>query len=219
MTFSKRIKYLASLVEKNVNVIDIGCDHGLLDIYLTLYNNNQCLAADINEKALQNAKDNIKKYNLNISIVVSNGFQNIEILENTTCVIAGMGTNTMIEILNVPKAKKIDTYILQTNNDYYYLRKYMVSNGYYIFDEITFIDKKIRYIVIKFKKGLKKYSDIELELGPVLMKKNNDDTKRYFRELYEENDKILKKLPKKYFFKILKLKKMNKIIKKLFERR
>lgn len=219
MAFSKRIKHLASLVERNVNVVDIGCDHGLLDIYLTLYNNNKCLAADINEKALKNAKDNIKKYNLNIPTVVSNGLQNITILENTTCVIAGMGTNTMIDILNNPKAKKIDTYILQTNNDYHCLRKYMVSKGYYIFDEITFIDKKIRYVIIKFKKGLKRYSNIELELGPILMKKNNDDINCYFQELYEENNEILKKLPKKYIFKILKLKKMNKIIKKLLERR
>lgn len=219
MAFSKRIKYLASLVEKNVNVIDIGCDHGLLDIYLTLYNNNKCLAADINEKALQKAKENINKYNLNIPTVVSDGLQNITILENTTCVIAGMGTNTMIDILNVQKAKNIDTYILQTNNDYYCLRKYMVSKGYYIFDEITFIDKNIRYIIIKFKKGLRKYSNIELELGPILIQKNNDNVNRYFQELYEENDKILKKLPKKYIIKILKLKKRNKMIKKLFEKR
>lgn len=219
MAFSKRIKYLASLVEKDVNVIDIGCDHGLLDIYLTLYNNNQCIAADINEKAIQNAKDNIKKYNLNIPTVISNGLENITILENVTCVIAGMGTNTMIDILNVRKANDIDTYILQTNNDYYHLRKFMVNKGYYIIDELTFIDKKIRYIVIKFKKGNKKYTDIELKLGPVLMKKNNDDVSRYFQELYEENIKILKELPKKYIFKILKIKKMNKIIKKLFERR
>ena len=63
MAFSKRIRILASLIEPNKNIVDIGCDHALLDIYLTLYNHNSCIATDINEKAIQHAKENIKKYN------------------------------------------------------------------------------------------------------------------------------------------------------------
>ena len=35
MTFSKRIKKIASLVDSGAHVIDIGCDHGLLDIFLS----------------------------------------------------------------------------------------------------------------------------------------------------------------------------------------
>ena len=54
MQIRKRLKAIASLVEKGSKVIDVGCDHALLDIYLTLYNSNECIASDINKNAYDN---------------------------------------------------------------------------------------------------------------------------------------------------------------------
>ena len=62
---SKRLEAISSLVPVNSKVIDVGCDHALLDIYL--YQNkisNKIIAADVNQNALNNAKDNIKKAKL-----------------------------------------------------------------------------------------------------------------------------------------------------------
>ena len=56
---SYRLKKIASLIDPNKVVIDVGCDHGLLDIYLTLYNKNICTASDINKNALSSAINNI----------------------------------------------------------------------------------------------------------------------------------------------------------------
>ena len=64
MQIRKRLKAIASLVPKGAKVIDIGCDHALLDVYLTLYNQNKCIASDVNKNAYEIAKSNIKKYNL-----------------------------------------------------------------------------------------------------------------------------------------------------------
>ena len=62
---SSRLKALADYIEDNDSMVDIGCDHGLLDIYLTLNKKNvKVVASDVNENALNNAKKNIKKYNL-----------------------------------------------------------------------------------------------------------------------------------------------------------
>ncbi|MCI8568129.1 MAG: SAM-dependent methyltransferase, partial [Bacilli bacterium] len=36
MKINERLKLVASFVEENSNVIDVGCDHALLDIYLFL---------------------------------------------------------------------------------------------------------------------------------------------------------------------------------------
>ena len=59
---SKRLEAISSLVPVNSNVIDIGCDHGLLSIYLFQKKvANKVIASDINENALNNAKENIKK--------------------------------------------------------------------------------------------------------------------------------------------------------------
>ena len=50
---SKRLEAISSLVPINTNIIDVGCDHAYLDIYLTLNNSNKCLATDINKNALK----------------------------------------------------------------------------------------------------------------------------------------------------------------------
>ena len=61
MKISKRLKLIASLVDKKANVIDVGCDHALLDIFLTLNNENKCLASDININALKLLRKEIIK--------------------------------------------------------------------------------------------------------------------------------------------------------------
>ena len=62
---SARLKALANFIDDNSNVVDIGCDHGLLDIYLIQNKNNiKVIASDVNINALNNAKSNIKKYKL-----------------------------------------------------------------------------------------------------------------------------------------------------------
>ena len=60
--FSKRLLEIASLVPVHSTVVDVGCDHALLDIYLTLHRNCNCTASDINENCLKSARENIKKY-------------------------------------------------------------------------------------------------------------------------------------------------------------
>ena len=66
---SKRLEAISSLVPINSNVIDIGCDHGLLDIYLYQSKISQkVIASDINENALNNAVNNIKNNKLEENI-------------------------------------------------------------------------------------------------------------------------------------------------------
>ena len=202
MTYSKRIKKLASLVDKNKNVSDIGSDHGILDIYLTLHNKNKCLATDINEYSVKQIKEKTDK--LDIDVIQSDGFDNVEIKDDPICVIAGMGTSLIKHIIDNPKSKNINTFVIQTNNDYEMLRKYMQKKGYYIIDEIAFIDKKIWYIIIKFKKGQKRYNMIDYTIGPILKNKRDNETIGYFKYQIDKYNDILKKIPKKYVFKRIK---------------
>ena len=80
MNLSKRLEAVATLVDIGTNVIDVGCDHAYLDIYLTLNNENKCIATDINENALNMAKSNIKKYKLSkkIKTILTDGLQGID---------------------------------------------------------------------------------------------------------------------------------------------
>ena len=132
--FSKRINALASLVEKSDSVLDLGCDHGYLDIYLT--KNNLChkvYASDISSNALSSAKSNFQKEKVFIETFLSDGFLNIPVSFDTA-VIAGVGTNTIINIL---RGKTLpEKLVLSSNNDLYELRCFLNKICYKIIKEV-----------------------------------------------------------------------------------
>ena len=83
---SDRIKALADDISKKDIVLDVGCDHGYLSIYLKT--NNLCkevYASDIKESALNVAIKNFKKYNLDIKTYVSDGFEDFKGLTVGVC--------------------------------------------------------------------------------------------------------------------------------------
>ena len=110
---SKRLETISNYVNDNSNIVDIGCDHGLLDIYLIQNKTNiNIIASEINENALNNAKNNIKKYKLNnkIKTILSDGLDNINTNNIDTIIVAGMGAHTIVGILhkNIKKIKNIN---------------------------------------------------------------------------------------------------------------
>ncbi|MFV0249962.1 MAG: tRNA (adenine(22)-N(1))-methyltransferase [Bacilli bacterium] len=216
MELPVRLKQIASLIKNETNVIDIGCDHGLLDIYLTNYKNCKCIASDINENALSNAKKNILKYKLNdkIETIVSDGFENIEINYLSTAIISGMGTLTILDILKKANLTNIENLIIQANNNLETLRKEISKIGFYIKDEIVVCDRNIYYVIINLEKGNKKYNLIDYILGPKLKLKKDKITINYYINLIKKNNDIIKKIPINYIFKKLYLKWINRIIKK-----
>lgn len=199
---SKRLNVIASLVDSN-NIIDIGCDHALLDIYLTNKGIN-CVAIDNKETVLDKARENIKKNNLldKIKIICSNGLENYNVLGNENVIIAGMGTNTILNIIQNKEFNKINTLIIQSNNNLYELRKKICKLGYYIDKEIVIFDKKY-YNIIRFKKGFKKYSYFDYYFGLDM----NYEYKKYINnKIYKTYKNIpFKNIVKKIKYKILLL--------------
>ena len=193
---SPRLEKIANYIPDNTSMVDIGCDHALLDIYLVQKKNNiNTIASDINPNALESAKKNIKKYKLDdkIKIKESNGLENINTTSIDTIVISGMGSHTIVGILynGIKKLININTLILQSNNDLDFLRKKVTDIGYYIEDETLVKDTNIIYTIIIFKKGKKHYSKKELYFGPILLKKKEP-------LFTEKNKKELVKLEKFY---------------------
>ena len=174
---SKRLLAIANLIDDNSKVADIGCDHGLVSIYLAMNKQNiSIIASDINQNALDNAIKNINKYHLEdkIKVCLSNGLNNIND-EIDTIIISGMGGHTIIDILtnNQEKLNTVNNIIIQSNNDIEYVRRKIVKLGYYISKEKLILDKNIYYTVILFTKGKKKYTNKEYYFGPILLKENS----------------------------------------------
>lgn len=207
MNISKRLKSIADLIPIKSKVIDVGCDHALLDIYLTINKDCNCLACDISSNALKSANENILKYGLNdkIKTIQTDGLNSIKINKNDYIVISGMGTSTIKHILNNQKLS--DNLVISSNNEIDVLRMFVVELGYLIENEIFIEDKNKYYVIINFKKGKNNYNENDLIYGPIL-KKNLD----YINYLKKNLILIRKKIP---FYK-LKLKlEINKKIKKL----
>lgn len=187
---SKRLKAITSYVAKDDKVVDVGCDHGLLSIYL-IENNlvSKVIASDVNENALKNAISNIEKRNLHIKTVLSDGIEKIDLKDINTLIISGMGISTILHILHDnKKLKKINKLIIQANNDHYILRENLNEKGYYLKEESYTYDKNKWYVTSLFVKSDNKNTIDVLKYGFL----NNEDYNDY---LLKKNYEILKKIP------------------------
>ena len=216
---SKRLEVISSLVPQNSQIIDIGCDHGLLDIYLYEKKiSSKIIASDINKNALNNAKKNIQKQKLEnyIETRLGNGLGTLTEKDNINLIIiSGMGAHTIIDILknNINKLSKIDTLIIQSNTKIEYLRKEVIKLNYLIEDEIMIEDNKKIYTIIKFVKGKQKYTAKELFFGPILLKKNTQLFQIINKKELNKLNLLLKKLPKRKLIDRYKIKKKIKMYK------
>lgn len=195
MKLSKRLKTICDLIPENKEIIDIGADHALIDIYLEKYKNCKCLATDISENAIKQAKKNIKKYDVKVETKVTDGLNNIN-LKNQIIIISGMGAHTIMGILN---KKLTNDIIISSHNKPHLIRKFMQKKGYHIEKEIAVLEKHC-YVIMYFKYGKKRTNNI---ISPFL--KDNKDYMKYLFSFYQmksknETNKI-KKIKYKYISK------------------
>ena len=114
---SKRLLEIAKYVDINDSILDVGCDHAYLSIYLK--KNNLCknvIASDISKNALEYAQKNIAKAKLDINTYVSDGLNNITEFYDTV-IISGMGTNTILHILDYKELP--NKLIISSQNELY----------------------------------------------------------------------------------------------------
>ena len=217
---SIRLKEIASFIPDNVKIVDIGCDHALLDIYLYKNRKNiKIIASDINENALEQAKKNIKKYKLDKSIEtrLSNGLDNINSDEIDTIVISGMGSHTIVGILRMNQKKLINVgnIIIQSNNHIDFLRERILELNYYIDSEKLVKDNNIIYTIISFKKGKKRYNKKEIYFGPYLLKENSNLFKEKNKQDLEKLEYLYKIIPKSHILHRIKIKNKINMYKKI----
>ena len=136
---SNRLEAISSFIDKKDISLDVGCDHALLDIYLSNKYNKKYYASDIRESALNMARANIEKYRCN----------KVEIR-------CGSG----LEVLN--KEEKL---VIQSNSNPEIIRKFLLENGFYLDKELLVKDKNIYYIISSYKRGKKTYSKVDKEIG------------------------------------------------------
>ncbi|MDD3341291.1 MAG: class I SAM-dependent methyltransferase [Bacilli bacterium] len=192
MKLSKRLQALAEAIPENRDVIDVGCDHALLDIYLASTRKGiHCTATDISASSIESAKETAKNAGVEdkVSFYVTDGLKDIPIKKEDVIVIAGMGAHTMLPIIS--SLNEFHTLILSAHKDTSLLRKELCTKGYKIKEE-TLVFEKHWYFILTFEKGQEKYDEIDYIIGPSARK-----NKEYINYLYKKESKISKQKSKK----------------------
>lgn len=186
-----RLEVISSYINSNEKVLDVGADQAYLSKLLAkrkIYS----IASDIHdyiiEKAIKSTKEEYKSY---ITFMVSDGVPNINESEYTL-VLAGMGSYTILDIINRSN-KEFNKIVTISNNNHDMLRKDMLKFGYKVSSEEIIKEKNKYYNLIVFTKGYKEYSKEELIVGVnhknkiLLKEKNNYLIDKYTKILNNQN--------------------------------
>lgn len=136
-SLDNRLSLCASFVRKNTTLADIGTDHAYLPIWL-IKNGiiKKALACDINKGPLNSGRADVQSYGLldAITLRLSDGLKEVKENEAEDIVIAGMGGELIVKILDECEwAKNKDKhFILQPMTKCEVLIRYLYENGFEI---------------------------------------------------------------------------------------
>ena len=152
-----RLRLLANMVPQGARLADIGTDHGYLPVWLMQQGRiASAIAADIGPEPLDHARRTAAEYGAALDLRLCDGLRGIAPHEADTVVIAGMGGETIIQILtDSPWPRTSDcTLLLQPQTKVELLRLWLSRNGYACENERLVWDKGKLYVVLQMTAGL-----------------------------------------------------------------
>lgn len=185
---SPRLQAVADMIPDCDKVVDVGSDHGLLGSYCLSFGKcRYVIATDIHEGPAMRTLEQMKAYKDRFEVKVTDGLSGVELKEDMTVAIAGMGGLEICKILknalssegSVPKGMK---FILQPQKSHYELRAFLSTNGFAILKERIVIEKdRFFYTVILVEYTGDGYalSEEEKYLGPVILKDRPENYGEY----------------------------------------
>ncbi|NLC48031.1 MAG: SAM-dependent methyltransferase [Tenericutes bacterium] len=186
-----RIEAIYTFIDSKDKVVDVGCDQAKLSIMLAKKGYSS-IGSDISEKVISKAQNKIDKLKLNkyIDLRVSNGLEKIRKDEVDTLVLAGMGTFTILDILN-NSMMRFDKIITISNNNHDILREKMNKLNYKVDSELIVYENNKYYNLIMFTPGNRIYNEYEVLLG--LNHKDKESYEKYLSYLLKKYENIQKK--------------------------
>ncbi len=183
---SKRLLTIANMVDDGADIADIGSDHCSLPIHLFKTKRIGYAFAVENKKGPYNRmKKAIDDSSFPIVASLSNGLD--ELPPNVdTIILAGMGGNLIIDILEKGKNKiqNVETIIVDAHNDRPKLTKYLSENGFSLTASEFISDDEKYYDVMKWERSdvNSSYDELEIKYGPLSIKRKPEEWKKYLRK-------------------------------------
>lgn len=159
MVLTPRLACLAALVPQGARLADVGTDHGKLPISLLLDRRVACaIGSDIGKGPLEHAARNAAEHGVSLALRLAAGLSAVKPEECDTVTIAGMGGQTIADILSDAPwtAEGGHLLLLQPMTMVYELRRWLWANGYAIEAETLCREDRRRYMVISARGGAAK---------------------------------------------------------------
>jgi len=153
-----RLLAIAKMIGKGASIIDVGTDHAYLPAYLIVSGTvDAAKASDIRIGPLQKAGQTARKHGLNsrLTLRCCPGLSGFSPEDGDTIVIAGMGGETIAEILEGAQWLRDGHHrlILQPMTSNEDLRDYLFRRGYTIRDEVLTKDGRKLYTILDVTGG------------------------------------------------------------------
>ncbi len=186
----KRLAMIADMVIKGEKVADIGADHALLPIYLI---ENQIvprvIIGELGDGPYLRAWSAVQASSASNSIDLrqGNGLQILDYGEVKSVVLAGMGGDTIVDILSYDwdKAASFQRFVFQPMTKAQVLRQRLASRGWIIEEERLGTENGRFFQVIASRPANCPYilTDLEMEISAASLRAD-DELKRGFIQLY-----------------------------------
>lgn len=159
MVLTPRLSCLAALVPQGARLADIGTDHGKLPISLLIAGRIAgAIGSDIGEGPLAHAARNAREHGVSLSLRLASGLDAVRPDECDTISIAGMGGQTIADILAAAPWCTAGQHLLllQPMTMVYELRQRLWQNGYTIERETLCREDRRQYVVLSARGGAEK---------------------------------------------------------------
>ncbi|MGE5416303.1 MAG: tRNA (adenine(22)-N(1))-methyltransferase [Acidobacteriota bacterium] len=187
----KRIQAIAEMVIIEEPVADIGADHALLPCYLTANRVvPRAIVGELTAGPYQRACSTVYRYGLHRLVEVRQG-DGLEVLkpgEVSTVVMAGMGGNTINEII-LAAGEKVESFkrlVIQPQNALKEVRTLIANKGWPITDERIVYDHDYYSIMVVCPESGEPYSltDLEAMFGPRILERTEESLIRDYLCFY-----------------------------------
>ncbi|MGM0471606.1 MAG: tRNA (adenine(22)-N(1))-methyltransferase [Bacillota bacterium] len=201
MNLSTRLLTVIDLISQPYSVADIGTDHAYLPIYLAQnFNCQRLIAGDSKLKPYQIAQQNIEEADLTneIKLRLGNGLSVLTAGEVRSIVIAGLGANTICEIIANQQqiAMSAAELILQPMKGTAKLRKWLIEHGFQLTQEGLAQEGDRFYQVLVATVGSEEINDdFLLEIGPRLREEQPSSYREFLESKRNRWQQIVNQLP------------------------
>lgn len=202
MQLSLRLSAIAEMITEGNRLVDVGCDHGYLPVYLVLNHKiPRAIAMDVKHGPLKRAQEHISEYGVEdyIETRISDGLSALRKGEGDTLVMAGMGGPLMERILTEGRTllRDFKELIFQPQSDIPHFRIFLQQNGCEVVMENMVFEEGKYYPMMKviWREHVQEpLTKEEAYFGKLLLKQRHPVLKQYLQREKRIREEILNNL-------------------------